>query len=249
LQSAGPGGGMETLRINTHPKMSLLLMSISLEPNTIWLNKKGERFVDETTGYNHFESVNAVIRQPDNLTFAIFDSQILRNMEEEGLFICMGIPGIPGRKLPGLEEQLRLKSKKGLVKIASSWDEMAELIGVDPKAIRTTIDEYNSNCEQGYDPIFAKERRYLQPLRTAPYYAIVCHVGFLGTIGGIKTNEHMEILDEQDNPIPGLYVGGIDAGGWQSETYCAELAGSTFSFAINSGRIAGENAAQYVFGK
>jgi len=59
----------------------------------------------------------------------------------------------------------------------------------------------------------------------------------------------MEILDEQDNPIPGLYVGGIDAGGWQSETYCAELAGSTFSFAINSGRIAGENAAQYVFGK
>jgi fumarate reductase flavoprotein subunit len=249
LQLAAPSTGMVMLRINTRPKISMLLMGLAVEPNTIWLNKKGERFADETTGYNHFESSNAAIQQPDNLTFSVFDSQILRNMEEEGLFICMGIPGIPGRKLPGLEEQLRLQSEKGIVKIASSWDEMAELLGVDPKSMKETIDEYNANCEQGYDPIFAKERRYLQPLRTAPYYAIVCRAGFLGTIGGIKINEHMEVLDEQDKPIPGLYAGGIDAGGWQSETYCAELAGSTFGFAINSGRIAGENAAQYVLGK
>ena len=69
-----------------------------------------------------------------------------------------------------------------------------------------------------------------------------CHPGFLGTIGGIKINHHMEVINTQDKPIPGLYAVGVDTGGWESETYCAILAGSTFGFALNSGRIAAENA-------
>ena len=83
-------------------------------------------------------------------------------------------------------------------------------------------------------------------LRNPPYYAIKCCLGFLGTIGGIKINPHMEVLNQQDNPIPGLYAAGVDTGGWESYTYCSLLSGSTFGFAINSGRIAGENAANYI---
>ena len=79
------------------------------------------------------------------------------------------------------------------------------------------------------------------PLRTPPYYAMECHIGFLGTIGGIKINHHMEVINKQGKPIPGLYAIGVDTGGWESETYCGILAGSCFSFAMNSGRIAGEN--------
>jgi fumarate reductase flavoprotein subunit len=56
----------------------------------------------------------------------------------------------------------------------------------------------------------------------------------------------MEVLDLKDRPIQGLYAAGVDTGGWESDTYCARLSGSTFGFAINSGRIAGENAAGYV---
>jgi glycine/D-amino acid oxidase-like deaminating enzyme len=40
----------------------------------------------------------------------------------------------------------------------------------------------------------------------------------------------------------GLYAAGVDTGGWESTTYCAILSGSTLGFAINSGRIAAENA-------
>jgi len=82
----------------------------------------------------------------------------------------------------------------------------------------------------------------LLPLRTAPYYGIKCNVDFLETIGGIKIDEHMEVIDTQGNPIPGLYAAGADTGGWEGDTYCVKLAGTTFSFALNSGRIAGENA-------
>jgi len=59
----------------------------------------------------------------------------------------------------------------------------------------------------------------------------------------------MEVIDKQDNPIPGLYAAGVDVGGWESDTYCDRLSGSAFGFAINSGRIAGENAAEFVLGE
>lgn len=59
----------------------------------------------------------------------------------------------------------------------------------------------------------------------------------------------MEVLNSRDDPIPGLFAGGDAAGGWESDTYCILLPGSTFGFAINSGRIAGENAFKYVSGR
>jgi fumarate reductase flavoprotein subunit len=56
----------------------------------------------------------------------------------------------------------------------------------------------------------------------------------------------MEVLDHEDNPIPGLFAAGSTTGCWESENYCYELTGHLLGFALNSGRIAGENAAKYV---
>jgi fumarate reductase flavoprotein subunit len=54
----------------------------------------------------------------------------------------------------------------------------------------------------------------------------------------------MEVLDKSGKPISGLYAAGIDTGGWVGDTYCVQTTGTTFAFAINSGRIAGENAVE-----
>jgi fumarate reductase flavoprotein subunit len=59
----------------------------------------------------------------------------------------------------------------------------------------------------------------------------------------------MEVVDKEDNAIPGLYAAGTDAGGWESDTYNVHLSGTTFGFPLNSGRMAGENAAQFVLKK
>ncbi len=70
----------------------------------------------------------------------------------------------------------------------------------------------------------------------------------LGTMGGIKVNYKMEVLDKEGNPIPGLYAVGADTESWESDTYCAILSGSAFGFGMNSGLIAAENASDYVHG-
>ena len=87
------------------------------------------------------------------------------------------------------------------------------------------------------------------PLRTPPYYAFKCMCRIMNTMGGIKINEKMEVLSQNEKPIPGLYAAGVDTGGWTSDTYCTAEPGTAFGFALNSGRIAGESATKFVSGK
>ncbi|MFH1032048.1 MAG: FAD-binding protein, partial [Chloroflexota bacterium] len=145
-------------------------------------------------------------------------------------------------------EQLPLEAKKGTVMISKSWDEIARWMGADPKVLKATIDEYNSFCDKGHDALFVKDQRFLKPLRTPPYYAVRYHQTLLDTMGGIKANHHLEVLNAEDKPIPGLYAAGACVGGHQSQTYCYRLTGSMFGFALSSGRIAAECAAKYIAG-
>jgi fumarate reductase flavoprotein subunit len=219
---------------------------VAEEPNTIWVNKRGERFIDEAIAYYWPEAGNALNRQPGKMSYTLFDEEIKKGFMEQG--VIKGVAHFPtGTKMAELEKELRLHLDKGTIKISDSWEEIAKWIGAPPRVLKRTIDEYNSFCDQRYDAMFMKDPRCLQPLLSSPYYAIKCFQSFHGTIGGIKINHHMEVLDRQDRPIPGLYAGGIDTGGWESDTYCITLSGSAFGFALNSGRIAGENASHYLF--
>jgi fumarate reductase flavoprotein subunit len=148
-------------------------------------------------------------------------------------------------RLADIDKELHKGTVNGGVKSSFSWSEIAEWIGAPPDVVRATVDEYNAFCDRGHDEIFAKDRQYLSPLRVPPYYAIRCYSAFLGTIGGIRINHYMEVLNRADDPIKGLYAAGVDTGGWESDSYNCILSGSTFGFAINSGRIAGEKAARY----
>ena len=210
------------------------LMFFERDPSALWVNNNGERFIDEAAGYHVFESVNAMLRQPDNVSYALFDDFIRRQYQE---------------KMPDLESALKTEAIKGRVKIAGSWDEMATWIGADVGILKATIARYNDLCAQGYDEDFAKERRYLIPLTDPPYYAIRGLAVILDTIGGIRINERMEVLDRENSVIPGLYAAGVVTSGWESEIYCSDLSASAFGFAINSGRIAGENALRFAAGR
>ena len=222
-------------------------MAFALEPYTIWVNKGGKRFADESVGFYHFMSSNAVARQPDSTSYTIFDHKMVKMMTKRGLFLGMGVPnGSQGNPLPGLEKAFKSKATKGALKVSDSWEGIADWIGVDPMDLRMTIDEYNINCNKGHDPVFAKDPQFLLSIQTPPYYAIKCHTSLLNTVGGIKVNEKMQVLNKKDSPIKGLYAAGVDVGGWQTETYCGILSGAAFGFAINSGRIAGERAFEFI---
>lgn len=250
--AASEGMGMLQSEANVFAGEPKKLRRLTTEPNMVWVNKWGERFTDESVhagSYNIHENAHVVGRQPEGVCFTLLDEKIKQNiMGGSGLIVSYG-PLTPPGKMPEAGEFLQSAAGRGDVKIADSWDEIAKWIGTKPETLKATIDEYNSFCDQGYDAAFDKEVEYLVPLRTPPYYAIRCVVGFDSTMGGIKINHNMEVVDKNDNPIPGLYAAGIDTGGWGPETYNELVTASSFGFAVNGGRIAGENAFKYVQNK
>jgi fumarate reductase flavoprotein subunit len=226
---------------------SLPLSYLAKDPNAIWINKKGERFIDERAGLKQFEGVNAMLRQPGQTCFTVFDSGVRQFLIENGLTAGRGLTYREQRvSATAWVDDFQKEVSKGTVKKTDSWDEMADWMEVDSAVLKTTIEDYNTGCDTGYDPIYGKSRNNLKPLRTPPYYALRCYPGLLTTIGGIKINEYWQVIDKNDRPILGLYAGGNDTGGWVSDTYDINLAGVTFGYAINSGRIAGENAAKFI---
>jgi fumarate reductase flavoprotein subunit len=226
-------------------KGPFLVTTAGMEPNTIWVNRKGERFVNEAKSFFWPEAANALNRQPDKISFTLFDETIMKNLLEKG-FVKGYRDVSPETIQTQMKRDLGLEIEKGRLKVASSWQEMAAWMGANDEVLTHTVNEYNRCCDDRCDKMFLKDARFLVPLRTAPYYAIKCYPGFLGTVGGIKINHKMEVLDWKDNPISGLYAGGTDTGGWESDTYCMLLSGQAVGFAVNSGRIAGENSADYV---
>jgi fumarate reductase flavoprotein subunit len=216
------------------------------EPYCMWVNKKGERFVDETVTFNVFEAINAIVRQKHGVCFAIVDDRMKKHIIENGLIRGCGEIFVPrGKKMEDLDAEFARQVNKGGAFISESLEEIAGWIGAPAEALKQTIGEYNKSCDRNYDEAFVKDPQYLQALSNPPFYAIRFRGALLGTTGGIKINHRMEVLDKEHNPISGLYAAGADTGGWESDTYCAVLSGSAFGFALNSGRIAAENAADY----
>jgi fumarate reductase flavoprotein subunit len=108
-------------------------------------------------------------------------------------------------------------------------------MGVKPEVLKNTVYEYNDFCDKGRDMLFTKDSKYLDAIRTPPFYALKCYPAFLSTISDIRINEKTEVLNKDFDAIPGIYAAGIDTGGWEIDTYNAVLSGTTFGFAVNSG--------------
>jgi fumarate reductase flavoprotein subunit len=242
-----------------YPWQSLPTMALNFY--TVWINKRGRRFINET-GLDNRLGGNAIMWQPDRVMYSVFDDKIREDVElGQANITGKGrkqakagggtIEVTPEKGLPGLKEDLQKqdKDKGGNTKIAESWDEIAKWIGARPEALKAEIEEYNSFCDQGYDEVFNKDKEYLRPLRTPPYYAMRCYARVGETMGGVRVNEHMEILDTQGDIIPGAYISCVLADGFQGYNSCGALGGTVMGFAINSGRIAGRSAAKYALGK
>jgi fumarate reductase flavoprotein subunit len=148
--------------------------------------------------------------------------------------------------LPKLSDDLaNFISKGGVVYKADTLAELAEATGMNATKLKISVNRYNKAVESKNDDFFYKKAEYLKyTVEKGPFYAIRVRGSAYGSIGGVRINENIQALKSDGQPIAGLYVAGADAGGMYDNSY-PDLEGLTMSFAMNSGRIAGENAAAY----
>lgn len=235
--------------INTHCAwdkeigMTSNLYAVQQEP-FLWVNKDGKRFVNErAVCVDPALQGNAHSYQPEMLARTIIDQDTFDTLKE-GIPFPLGAFFPAGTKLDDLDECFEEGIEMGIAAKADTIEELAEQMGMDASVLSATVEKYNEACDAGFDPEFFKAADMLIPVKNPPFYAVMTDsYSFTSTIGGVLINENAQALDEDNEPIPGLYVCGCDASGLYGDSYEFVLSGSTIGFAANTGIIAVEHAA------
>ena len=212
----------------------------------LWLTPKGERFCDEGIMLDWPFAGNALERIGGTM-YVVYDQATLDYMTKtHGIDLGVGVMVPVTTKLTKFDAEWADAVKKGFAFKADTIEGLAKATGMDPATLKATVEQYNGFAATRHDAQFAKQAKYMRPVRTGPFYAIKSVATSLGTLGGIKANEKLQVVTKDEVPIPGLYAAGNDVGGMYGDSYDLLMAGSTIGFAVNSGRIAAENAVQFV---
>lgn len=218
--------------------------NVFMQPNLL-VNYDGKRFMNEDQMQNSTYLSNAVSHQKKRTGFSIVDSSIVKYYIKNGIDNINLVHLNPD--VSDFAEGVKIARETGnenLI-VADSIQELAELAGIDVDNLVETVENYNDYCDS-FDEEFFKERRYMRPITKAPFYAAKVCPGGYGTVGGIRINENCEACDKEFEPVPGLYAAGADACNIYDDSYMFLLPGNSMGFAVNTGRIAGMSAAEYV---
>jgi len=220
-------------------------LAVFREPNLV-VNLQGERFVNEEIMINSTFMGNAIARQKNRCAFTIIDEGTKQYYMEHGLNIISVV--VANERINDFDADIKKVIEQGNknIFVAASLEELASKTGINPDGLKKTVDEYNKACEIGHDDIFNKSYKYLRPVKQPRFYASRFFPAGYGTRGGIKINYKTEVVTQDQEVIPGLYAAGVDANSIHGDTYVMLLPGGGMGFALNSGRMAGENAVEYI---
>lgn len=213
----------------------------------LWVDRQGNRFTNEENIIMWPHAGNALV-QAGGVMYTLYDEDTRRHLINDGIEVGLGDFIPTGTKMTKLDADFAALAQRPQpwAYKANSLAELAKQIGADPQVLQQTVQRYNDAAAHKKDTLFTKNPDYLLPLNTAPFYAIKSISQMLGTLGGIRIDGDMRVVTADDRIISGLYAAGDDAGGMYGDTYDLNVAGGTFGFAINSGRMAGENAVDYL---
>ncbi|MEA5458845.1 FAD-dependent tricarballylate dehydrogenase TcuA [Arcicella sp. LKC2W] len=201
----------------------------------VMLNARGERFVDEGLDFRNYTYAQfgaAVLKQPDNLAWQIFDAKVDKLLYSE------------------------YKTHDASFVEADTLEELVtKLHGVNPQQALATLQDYNASVdsETPFDPtikdgkatkgLSLNKTNWANVLDTPPFKAYPVTGGITFTYGGVKVNTSAEVLDEKGNHIAGLFACGEMVGGVFFYGYPG---GSGLTSGAVFGRSAGYSAAEYL---
>lgn len=196
-------------------------------------------------------SISLPITQPWGLKRGILvNAQGQRFINEDAYYGQLGEAALfhqRGRAWLIVDDEIFEKPEYG-AELAAVGDTPAELeaeLELPPGSLASSIALYNRYAEKGEDPLFHKQREYLQPLVNAPLGAFDCttenalYAAF--TLGGLRTDPEARVLDPAGDAIPGLFSAGRASSGLAVGGYSSGLSLGDGTF---FGRRAGRTAAR-----
>lgn len=188
-------------------------------PGSIIVNKHGERFVDESSNYDGF-----------GMAFEFFDvaRDEFRNIPGFMIF-DNSYNGPLGHAMPNLSKHAETNTPlPDYVEKFNTLEELADAKGIDKASLLATVERFNGFAETGVDSDFGRGdpswdrftcgdmKRFeageiknpcMTPLVEGPFYCLEIYPGMMQTKGGLVINEHAQVMNVNNNPIPRLYAG------------------------------------------
>lgn len=190
--------------------------------NRIFVNKDGNRFVDE--GARRDVMTKALFEQEDTFMWVVLDSHSYPTGDVRNHF----------------NESIDELVTEGRAFKADTLEDLAEQIGVNPENLVKAVNEFNK-CVETKTPDEFGRTLYEFKIDQAPFYAGARVPTVHHTMGGIQINTEARVLDKNGNIIPGLFAAGEVTGGIHGTN---RLGGNALADINVFGKIAGENAAK-----
>lgn len=183
-------------------------------------------FYNEANNKLVFPPVNAIESQ--DRTFAIFDQEAMDYYKTKGVVNGWAQYAYPGQLLTSAEEECDAEIAKGNLYVfkSDSLEEMLTAMQLPVERSLASIEHYNQLVDNGEDTEYFKPADYLNAVRTPPFYGARLKAMIISRKGGIHCNNKGEVTTRQGKSIPGLYVAGMDRGGFQSQTTGITIPGS-----------------------
>ena len=214
------------------------------KPGVIAVNRKGRRFCNESESYHDVGAAMIATCEGETETAAwlICDHPTMRKY---GLGYAKPAP-VP----------IQPFIANGYVTRGKTLRDLARQLGMDADGLEGTVARFNTDAVNGEDPEFGRGstafNRYLAdpenkpnpcvaPIRQGPFYAVKMVMGDLGSFDGLTTDPIGRVLNQQDQPIAGLYAVGNDRASMMGGNYPG--AGITLGPIMTFGYIAGRHLA------
>ena len=200
----------------------------------IYVNKLGQRYVDENAALGVL--TDKTVAQPDHIAYIVMDAKAWKEYVRKSL----------EDKLVPNEETLMTWTKivnngRPVMAVSDNLADAAKTMGVDAEGLAKTVAHWNDMVKAGKDTDF--NRKITGGLGEGPYYIVEQKVRYQTTLGGLKADADLRILDKAGKPIPGLFGAGCVVGGANGAD---SLTAMMNSWAIVSGVVSAESAVKSI---
>jgi succinate dehydrogenase/fumarate reductase flavoprotein subunit len=211
--------------LETRTPATIGLMYDRAKPGSMLVNKNGERYCNESCDYDTYWRSQLSWDSWGETGYASIPAYFIVDQLFVDRYGLNQIDLVTGASAPGQVDEAAYR--------ADTIEGLAERIGVPPAALAATVARFNENARQGIDPDFHRGESYydrvfmsdmgeffewaaieatLGPVETAPFYAMECSTGTLGTCGGPRVNENAQVIHVTGEIINRLYCSGNASG-------------------------------------
>lgn len=216
------------------------------------INDSGKRYTNEDNVLSHGSL--ALMWQPNHRSYAIWDTAYASDAD----WGVQYVDGPPVFKTPEdciahwdslVSSETIDQNGSGSMSMnmfkAETLEELVEQLGLPEEEALAEIERYNSFCENGTDDDWGKRADLLYPIKKGPFYGAMCTPWQLTMTGGIRCNTDMQVLDESNEAIPGLYCTGIMVGDMYTNCYSTHFPGHNLGgTCLTFGYLTGERLAK-----